>query len=73
MSDKEIILSVLRECNFPVSEFDKSANAVPSIVSLICRLRKFYHNGSQVANKMDQLHPNYLESFHKATSAFYQL
>ena len=73
MTNKEVILSVLKDCSFSVIEFDNSANAVPSLVSLICRLRKFYANGAKVANKLDQLHGDYIADFQKATSSFYQL
>ena len=73
MTNKELILSVLKDCGFSTIEFDKSANEVPSLVSLICRLRKMYINGYKVANKLDQLHSDYIPDFHKATSSFYQL
>ena len=70
---KQVIISNLKDCGFPLAEFDKSANMVPSLVSLICRLRKFYADGAKVANKLDTLHADYVESFHIATIKFYQL
>lgn len=70
---KKVIVSNLKDCNFSLVEFDHSANAVPSLVSLICRLRKFYEHGQKVANRLDVLHADYVEEFKNATVIFYQL
>lgn len=73
MTTQQQIIITLKSDDFSIPEFNKSAQMAPSLVSLICRLRKFYANGNKIANKLDQLHADYSENFHKAVSQFYQL